>query len=201
MIGWVIFWFWLRHQPVGTRSLLVGGHQFLIHPVACALAWRQLYGSWPTALPYWVAFLVHDWGYWGLTNMDGEEGKNHPERGGDIMAWLFDPTAQDIFDDRLVSWAEFTWAHSRSYQRQYHLSPSRLMHADKRATGMLPVWLLGLLYWASGESVEFRDRWLAHTEPPYPGQPDGGPWAFARHIKNEWRRFEHKDADPGVPFA
>jgi hypothetical protein len=190
--------------PVGPRSYLFGAHQFIIHPIAVAIAWRKIYGSWPTAIPYYAAFLLHDIGYlldW-CPNMDGPEGRLHPERGGDIMAALFDPAIQDAFDDGVaISWAEFTWAHSRSYQARYHLDNSRLMPADKYATGMLPVWLLGLLYWSSGEYVEFRDRWLRHTDPPYPGRPDDGAWAFARHIKDEWRRFARPGADPGTPFS
>jgi hypothetical protein len=32
---------------VGTRSLLFGVHQFLLHPVMVALGWRMLYGRFP----------------------------------------------------------------------------------------------------------------------------------------------------------
>lgn len=64
----------------GTKSLLVGAHQFLWHPVCVALAWRKLYGSLPSDPRVWLVFALHDWGYWGCPNMDGTKGKMHPWR-------------------------------------------------------------------------------------------------------------------------
>ena len=58
---------------VGTRSLLFGVHQFAIHPWFVAAAWWRLYGF-PFDPRLWVAFFVHDLGYWGKPNMDGAEG-------------------------------------------------------------------------------------------------------------------------------
>ena len=34
-------------MKVGTRSLLFGSHQFMLHPLFVAIAWRRLYGRWP----------------------------------------------------------------------------------------------------------------------------------------------------------
>lgn len=65
-------------MKIGTRSILFGAHQFILHPVCVALAWRKLYGSLPRDPRIWLAFIVHDWGYWGCPNMDGPEGKMHP---------------------------------------------------------------------------------------------------------------------------
>jgi hypothetical protein len=76
--------------PIGTRSLLFGAHQVFLHPLFVALAWRRLYGSWPRRLPIWVAFVIHDWGYWGLPNLDGREGSAHPLRGANLLGRLFD---------------------------------------------------------------------------------------------------------------
>lgn len=76
-------------MKIGTRSILFGAHQFLIHPLFVALAWWRLYGfPWDPRL--WVAFLVHDLGYWGKPNMDGPEGEDHPRLGASIMGKLFD---------------------------------------------------------------------------------------------------------------
>lgn len=61
-----------RLFPVGTRSLLFGVHQFLWHPWTVYRAWRYLYGK-----PTWrevVCIFLHDLGYFGKPNMDGEEG-------------------------------------------------------------------------------------------------------------------------------
>lgn len=76
-------------MKVGTKSVLYGAHCFLLHPVLVALAWIKLYG-WTWDLRIWVAFFVHDLGYWGKPNMDGPEGETHPEAGARIMHFLFD---------------------------------------------------------------------------------------------------------------
>jgi hypothetical protein len=74
---------------IGTRSLLFGAHQFLIHPWFVAEAWRRLFGfPWDPRL--WVLFFVHDFGYFGQPNMDGPEGEQHPYLGARIVHALFD---------------------------------------------------------------------------------------------------------------
>lgn len=65
---------------IGTKSLLFGAHQVLWHPLCLALAWRKLRGSLPIDPRIWIAFVIHDWGYFGCPNMDGPEGKMHPWR-------------------------------------------------------------------------------------------------------------------------
>jgi len=78
-------------MKIGTRSVLFGAHCFFIHPWFVAAAWWKLFGfPWDPRL--WVAFAVHDIGYWGKPNMDGEEGEMHPMTGAKIMGWLFDST-------------------------------------------------------------------------------------------------------------
>lgn len=73
----------------GTKSVLFGAHCFFLHPFFVAWAWWRLYGfPWDPRL--WVAFFVHDLGYIGKPNMDGEEGETHPVLGACIMSALFD---------------------------------------------------------------------------------------------------------------
>lgn len=51
-------------MKTGTKSVLFGAHCFFIHPLFVALAWWKLFGfPWDPRL--WVAFFVHDLGYWG----------------------------------------------------------------------------------------------------------------------------------------
>ena len=76
-------------MKVGTKSVLFGYHCFFIHPFFVALAWWKLYGF-PWDIRLWVAFFVHDIGYWGKPNMDGPEGETHPIFGARIMERLFD---------------------------------------------------------------------------------------------------------------
>lgn len=72
-------------MKIGTKSVLFGAHQFLIHPWFVALGWWKLYGF-PFDPRLWVAFFVHDLGYIGKPNMDGPEGERHPVFGASIMA-------------------------------------------------------------------------------------------------------------------
>lgn len=132
--------------PVGTRSLLFGYHQVLIHPLIVATAWTKLYGF-PRDLRLWVAFFVHDLGYWGKPNMDGPEGEQHVFLGARIMNRLFD--RQDW------EWNNFCLFHSRFYAIQAGRFPSRLCYADKLAIVICPVWLQLLLMNLSGEISEY----------------------------------------------
>jgi len=201
MIHLLVFWLWFRRQPVGTRSLLLGGHQFVIHPVSVAIAWRRIYGHWPITLPYYVAFLVHDWGYWGCPDMDGPRGKEHPERGAQIMFRLFDPHCQEIDSPDAISWYEWTGCHSRAWAKLFMRDPSTLAAPDKLATRQIPTLLLALLYALSGEWREYKTRWLEHTDPPYAGTKDDNVLQFTRHLRAEWERFERPGADLGTPFS
>ncbi|ASN83152.1 hypothetical protein [Deinococcus ficus] len=115
--------------PPGTLTLLFGAHQFLLHPLWVAAAWTRLYGF-PLDPRLWVAFTVHDWGYWGKPNLDGPEGETHVELGARIMARLF---GRD--------WGEFTLYHSRYYAARNGRAISRLCVADKYAAVITPSWL------------------------------------------------------------
>lgn len=76
-------------MKVGTKSVLFGAHCFLWHPLFVAIAWIKLYG-WTWDPRIWIAFVVHDLGYWGKPNMDGPEGELHVEFGARVMHRLFD---------------------------------------------------------------------------------------------------------------
>lgn len=79
----------------GTKSVLYGAHCFLIHPWFVALASWKLFGfPWDPRL--WVAFFVHDLGYWGSPNMDGPEGERHPEWAARLMFKWFDGDHQMV---------------------------------------------------------------------------------------------------------
>lgn len=132
---------------VGTKSILFGGHCFLLHGFFVAWAWTKLYGF-PRKLALWLAFFVHDLGYWGKPNMDGEEGQKHPELGAEIVGFFFGE-----------EWQTFTLCHSRHYADLHGLPVSRLCVADKLATTLVPPWLYLLLVRASGEIHEYLQNW------------------------------------------
>lgn len=129
-------------MKIGTKSILYGAHCFFIHPIFVFIAWWKLYGfPWDPRL--WIAFFVHDLGYWGKPNMDGPEGETHPELGARIMG---------IFGK---SWADFARYHSKVYAKRNQVNYSRLCVADKLAASLEPVWLyLPRVKW-SGEILEY----------------------------------------------
>lgn len=173
-------------MKIGTKSVLFGAHQFLLHPLFVALAWWQLFGfPWDPRL--WVAFFVHDLGYWGKPNMDGPEGELHPLLGAKIMGALFDGEKPEYWrcphpacdgtgtvmieeiemsdlcpvcaalNRNLSHWHDFTLYHSRFMARKHDRQFSRLCVADKLATVLVPAWLYLLLVNLTGEIHEYMD--------------------------------------------
>lgn len=130
---------------MGRKTVLYGVHQFILHPVYLALAWKRLYG--PIRDPrLLVAFAVHDLGYFttNVTELDSEEGERHVEFGADLMARLFGP-----------EWGDFTRYHSRYYSSKAGVPFSRLCVADKLAPTLEPEWLYRLRVHATGEVWEY----------------------------------------------
>lgn len=164
-------------MKIGTKSLLFGVHQFLVHPIVVGRAWRALYGKWPD-LNEWIAIVVHDLGYWGCPNMDGPEGKLHPGRSSRIayriarVAWklknLFRPRVRDepradvYYAERCARLVLF---HSREmvklWQKDYPsegIRVSPLCWPDKYSVCFEWTWFYLLRAKLSGEIHEFREN-------------------------------------------
>lgn len=157
----------MRPWPtVGTRSVLWGAHQFLIHPLFVALAWWRLWG-WATVKdPHvgavslrdpllWVAFFVHDLGYVGKPNMDGTEGEEHPEWGARFLSGLVTDDQADEPPAAAAGWYRFVKYHSRFLSRRDSMPYSKLCVADKLAVALEPWWLYLPRVIASGELWEY----------------------------------------------
>lgn len=159
-------------MSIGTRSVLYGAHCFFLHPWFVAWGWWTLYGfPWDPRL--WVAFFVHDLGYLGKPNMDGDEGERHPVLGARLMSRLFD-RGESLQDraaagafvgtgyppDRpwlnLGTWGRLTLLHSRYFSKTLGLQPSPLCMADKLAIALTPSWLYLPMVRATGEIHEYR---------------------------------------------
>jgi len=159
---------------VGTKSILFGVHAFWLHPILVAIAWWRLYGfPWQPWL--WVLFFVHDLGYLGTPNMDGEEGETHPWLGANILwelelwwdylkliPWrhgaMFKPYA------RSDSWGYVALYHSRFLAKKAGRRPSRLCMADKLVICTEPWWLYLPRALASGEIDEYMRLAVERTE-------------------------------------
>lgn len=129
-------------MKIGTKSVLYGAHCFLIHPWFVMAAWWKLYGF-PRDPRLWIAFFVHDLGYWGKPNMDGPEGETHVEFGARIMR---------IFGK---NWADLSMYHSRYYAKKNGVKPSELCFADKLSFSLTPAWIYLPMVTATGEIKEY----------------------------------------------
>lgn len=162
-------------MKIGTKSVLYGAHCFFIHPFFVARAWWRLYGF-PYDPRLWVAFFVHDLGYWGKPNMDGPEGEDHVRFGAKITHRLFDWDNWDAtwfarwigrVIDWLVrapftpyqgepgNWYSFCFYHSRYMAKRYGIPPSKLCYADKFAFVITWPWLYKLSVYLTGEWKEY----------------------------------------------
>lgn len=167
----------MNSLPIGTRSLLYGAHCFFLHPLFVFAAWWKLYGF-PRDPRLWIAFLIHDWGYWASPEMDGPVGQRHPEWAGRVMTRLFGPR-----------WGAFTLLHSRYYARLMGQTPSRLCTADKLATALVPAWLYVPMVWVTGELPEYMD--LARRADFYHGS---NPFEWFRLLAADWRAIAYGQA-------
>lgn len=192
-------------MKIGTKSVLYGAHCFLIHPWFAAFAWWKLYGFRDVADPYlgtvslrdwrlWLAFIVHDLGYWGCPNMDGPEGELHPTWGADVMHRFG------------AAWFNFCFFHSRFLAKRHGRPYSMLCVADKLAVSFEPAWLYLPRAIASGEILEYmRDGEKgADGEGKYRGEPHAAKYRNRRdwfrrttQYMREWA-YEHRDGRQDV---
>ena len=143
-------------MKIGTRSILFGVHQFILHPFFVTWAWRITYSKWPSWKEL-VAIFLHDVGYLGKPNMDGVEGEQHPRVGAAIASrWLGG------------DYGDMVLRHSRAMARSIGMGVSKLCLPDKMATLMYPTWLYLSLATMSGEIHEYKERMkmthLSHEE-------------------------------------
>lgn len=162
-------------MKIGTRSVLLGAHCFILHPWFVAWGWFKLHGfksvyigyapGYPLTLAWklgrrggpefaslwrpalWIAFIVHDIGYFGKPNMDGDEGEQHPRVGAAIMNALFGEP-----------WGRFVLYHSRFLAKKDGATPSPLCIADKWAIVAEPWWLYLPRVNLTGEIAEYMAK-------------------------------------------
>ena len=145
----------------GTKSYLIGCHQFLLHPLWVLLAWRLEYKSWPK---WWeiICISLHDIGICGRQYLSDDKAKNgHWERGA-FLSWRIFARLDRLQKrkDCLGGQAyKLCAGHTKETQLSFH--ESRLFRADKRSWLVAPIWWLWCNYW-----VEWQGRGLGVTPPP-----------------------------------
>lgn len=145
---------------LGRKSLLYGCHQFLLHPILVLLAWRRINRLTGGKLTWkhWLAALVHDWGYWWASSIDGPSGLPHPAFGAELILWL---TGDEW-------WYEEILCHSRFYAKRLGLPASNMCWVDKLSVAIMPSWLWATLAWLTGEGWEYIDNKAYEIHCPMP---------------------------------
>lgn len=152
-------------MTLGTKTLLFGVHQIFIHPLMVTWAWVVLYKTFPTWREL-VCILIHDWGYWGKSDLKGAEGDTHPLLGAKI--------ATKFFGKR---WGDFILGHSTFYAKRNGIKTSPLMAPDKYWHCMVPFWVYWLLSATTGELRHYRE--LKHARQVADSETSDAEW-FAR---------------------
>lgn len=158
-------------MKIGTKSLLFGVHQVFLHPLFVLWGWKKLY-DWPNWKEL-VCIVIHDWGYWGCSDMDGGEGEKHTFFGAKLASVFFDKYNK-------LDWYYFCLNHSRFCAKRYMTKPSKLCWADKFGTALMPTWLWAFLARLSGEVDEYLN---AQKDETLKGIKD--PHKFFKKYKNE----------------
>jgi hypothetical protein len=217
-----------NNWTIGSRSVAFGAHCFLTHWYFVARGWICLYGF-PLDPRIWCAFALHDVGYIGMPNMDGDEGEAHVFGGAKIMAWLFDYGMWNsswfadtigrelgfLFGRRApgdLTWYCFTFYHSRFMAKRYHTSPSPLCYADKLVPSYEPWWFYLPRVRLTGELREYMGEPGAPTRQASAGWVTV-PYSDDPYAQRLWYRqlreymvrwvFAHKDgkADTWTPAS
>jgi hypothetical protein len=132
-------------MKLGTRSLLFGLHQFLLHPLLVLVSFFIVHRRHPS-LAETVAILVHDLGYFGAEGIDCRGGEDHPYLGARICRFFFGRKGYDL-----------VIGHNDDTAKAEDIPLSSLYAADKFFYVLVPVWLHSLLGRLSGEYMEIEE--------------------------------------------
>lgn len=185
-------------MKIGSRSLVFGAHQVIIHPLFVLAAWVKLYG-WPE----WrmlIAIVIHDWGYWGSPNMDGPEGELHP-------IWAAKWCARRGWRAEALECLKHSRFICKSMDKlggdtlssilcgdfRFNNEPSRLCWADKLGTAYMPTGLWVFLAWLTGELREYMDQRKYEIHLGI-NAPTDTPWKFFARYKVIARKWAAEQA-------
>lgn len=156
-------------MKIGTRSVLFGVHNPIIHSFFMFWAWVKIHGWTKDLLDprLHFAFLLHDIGYWGCESMDGPDGEMHPVKGSEIMRKLFGDDWGNLCRWHSGTMVEMDAESLSEYPGQWLPSPkpepSKLYAVDKLASPLYPRWLYKILSHLSGEWQEYAEIHFSGT--------------------------------------
>lgn len=140
----------------GTKSVLFGCHNPLIHGIFVLMAWRLEYKSWPK---WWevICIFLHDIGVWGRQYLSDDRAKiGHWKLGATIATNLVFLITRDWV---LSLEAHYLVAGHCPEESGYR--KSKLWTPDKKCSLVTPIWLLWWNYW-----IEWHGKHLGVTKPP-----------------------------------
>jgi len=127
----------------GTKSYLIGCHQFLIHPLWVLIAWRLVNKGWPR---WWelICIFLHDIGICGRNYLSDDNAKNgHWKRGAKWSLLIIDYLDHIPYSVRGLQAYRLCAGHTM----ESDFPSSRLLRADKMARVVMPTWMMWLEYW------------------------------------------------------
>jgi len=140
----------------GTKSYLIGCHQFLLHPLFVLLAWRLEHKSWPK---WWevICIFLHDVGICGRQYLSDDTAKiGHWNKGAELAFYI-----GDLFTRNTSASLMMYYICAGHCPEESHFQKSKLWRPDKRSWLIAPMWWLWWNYW-----VEWSGKGIGVTKPP-----------------------------------
>lgn len=137
----------------GTKSVLFGCHNPVIHGIFVLLTWKLEYKVWPK---WWelIGIFLHDIGVWGRQYLSNDTAKvGHWQRG----AYWTSKIVSKLGGSARLSYS-FVAGHC---PEESYYPKSKLWKADKRVWLVTPIFILWWNYW-----VEWSGSGLGVTRPP-----------------------------------
>jgi len=147
----------------GTKSYLLGCHQFLLHPICVLLTWRLEYNSWPK---WWevICIFFHDIGICGRQYLSDDSAKHGHWKVGARLVWHIlsyvdrqRPTTKRDWNATATKGYRLCAGHTQ----ESGFPESKLARADKRSWLVAPMIWLWWNYW-----VEWYGTGVRSTLPP-----------------------------------
>ena len=135
----------------GTKSFLIGCHQFFIHPLFVLMAWKLEYKSWPK---WWeiVCIFLHDIGICGREYLSDDKAKiGHWYKGAILALSFMRYTHKRQCDTKGLIAFNLCAGHCPG---ESEWPESKLSRADKRSWLIAPTWWLWWNYWIEFAGIE-----------------------------------------------
>lgn len=134
----------------GTKSYLIGCHQFFFHPLWVLMGWKLEYKSWPK---WWqiICIFLHDVGICGRQYLSNDDAKiGHWKKGAYLSQKFVYFLREKIFRGRwktykVISFNAFDLCAGHC-PKESGFPESKLFRADKRSWLVAPIWWLWCNY-------------------------------------------------------